>query len=58
MIKARIEDWTYDELLEEVAKRKFDRMSQENKYVLARDNNCIKIKQPQHPKNKLATQSL
>ena len=45
MIKARMEDWTYKELLLEVAKRKYERLSEENKRVLLRKNNCVKIKQ-------------
>ena len=45
MIKARMEDWTYKELLLEVAKRKYERMDVENKHVLLRKDNCVKIKQ-------------
>ena len=45
MIKARVEDWTYKELLLEVAKRKYERLSEENKRVLLRKDNCVKIKQ-------------
>ena len=40
-----MEDWTYEELLLEVAKRKYERMGDENKCVLLRRNNCVKIKQ-------------
>ena len=38
-----MEDWTYNELLIEVAKRKYERMAKENRRVVLKRNNCVKI---------------
>ena len=38
-----MEDWTYNDLLLEVAKRKYEKMGVENKRIVLRKNNCVKI---------------